>query len=726
MVLAIPILFLVIGIATLSDYGMNWDEPFHFMRGQAYLHFYLTGEKDYKDLSPYPRLNNKCEDWVNNCQITPSVSDKEDYREDKRLYEEAVWLENANKNEEKRSLYQHDDYTFNYIVNERESGHPPANGIMAALSNYIFFQKLEVLNDIESYQFFEIFSAFLIVAGVAIFVYSEFGLFSSFVASFSLSAYPLFFSESHFNIKDPVEASFFGLAIILFYFGSTKNKWYLISISSVFAGLALGTKFNAVFLPFVIVPWFVFYIFKLVKGKRNIKVRKKEFKKSLPLVFSILLYPAIVLAVFYALWPYLWQDPIGHITEIIGYYRSIGTGLPTELQNFLFAGWNTYPAIWILYTTPIPILFLSLVGAGWSLFQIFWKRKHVFLLILLWFLVPIIRVSWPNSAIYGGVRQIMEFVPAMAVLAGIGASSLVDIVGKRIKKGKWVSDFVKIAIVASLIFVLGEMTTIHPNENVYFNQLIGGLSGAKEKEIPSWGNSYGNVYMQGMKWINENAEAGARVALPIGTMANISKLHLRSDIVLFNGYWSGPDRGGEYLIEMDFDWPPKKWYSYSYNDTFLEPVYKVEVDGVSLLKVWKNDTEYIREGFESERGYKILSAKLSENQLTIDLGKDIYLTRLNIYHSVNGCQELQPESHLATSSDGKVWHRQTEPLGRPQFPLEALGRVSDDLVSSKNTLVYLFAAKKVRYIRVAPFVDDACILKNPHIEITGLTRTPID
>jgi len=81
---------------------------------------------------------------------------------------------------------------------------------------------------------------------------------------------------------------------------------------------------------------------------------------------------------------------------------------------------------------------------------------------------------------------------------------------------------------------------------------------------------------------------------------------------------------------------------------------------------------------------------------------------------------------LMISSDGKVWHRQPEPLGRPQFPLEALGRVSDDLVSGKNTLVYLFAAKKARYIRVAPFVDDACVLKNPRIEITGLTKTPID
>lgn len=722
-VLIIPILFLIVGIATLSDFGMNWDESFHFMRGHAYLNFYLTGEEDYSNLLSFPRLSDKCDDWVNDCKTTPSVSDKEAYREDERLYEEAVWSENIDNNQDRRSYYQSDRFTYNYFINERDQGHPPANGIMAALSNTILYQKLGVFSDIESYHFFEVFLAFLIVAGVAVFVYFEFGLFSSFVASFSLAVYPLFFSESHFNIKDPVETSFFGLTIIFYYFGITKNKWYLILSSSILAGLALGTKFNAVFLPFVIIPWLVFYVCKLIKKRNGLKIKKKESKRILLLVLSILFYPVIVLTVFYAFWPYLWQDPIGHMVEIVGYYQSIGTTLPENLGRFLVNGWNTYPIIWILYTTPIPILLLSCLGIVWSAFQIVWKKKHVFFLVLLWFLVPIVRVSRPNSAIYGGIRQIMEFVPAMAVLAGIGAASLVRVFEKTFYKRKWVGGFVTVIIVTSLSFILREMITIHPNENVYFNQLAGGLSGAKEKEIPSWGNSYGNAYLQGIKWINENAEPGARVALPIG---DVSKLYLRSDIVLYNGYWSGPDRRGEYLLENDFDWPPKNLYSFAYVDTFLEPVYKVEVDGVSILKVWKNDLEHVKEGFENEREFGVRHTEYDNNQLTIDLGKEVFLTRVKINHSTFGCQDLQSEGYISVSSDGKVWQRQTELLKQPQFPNEALEFLSKDLVSDKDTLTYLFPATKARYIMIHSQVDNACIFSNPSIEVWGLTTSSTD
>ena len=49
-------LFFIFGLATLADYGINWDAPSHLSRGQAFLYYYLTGEKNYsglKDLNLY-------------------------------------------------------------------------------------------------------------------------------------------------------------------------------------------------------------------------------------------------------------------------------------------------------------------------------------------------------------------------------------------------------------------------------------------------------------------------------------------------------------------------------------------------------------------------------------------------------------------------------------------------------------------------------------------------
>ena len=237
---AVPAIFLVLATATLGNYGINWDEPYHFMRGQVYLHYFLTGEKDYKSLPPYPRLTADCASWVRqeDCPASPEgASDTSSYKDKKIIYEDEI--KKLYPRGRWRSFFQSDIYDFNDIV-RLENGHPAIGDIMAALSNYIFFQNLKIMGDIESYHFFEVFVSFLLVGAVAIFVYLNFGVFASVVSSLSLAAYPLFFSESHFNVKDPPETAFFGIAIILFYLSFTKNKWKLMIFSALFSAFALG------------------------------------------------------------------------------------------------------------------------------------------------------------------------------------------------------------------------------------------------------------------------------------------------------------------------------------------------------------------------------------------------------------------------------------------------------------------------------------------------------
>ena len=55
-----------------------------------------------------------------------------------------------------------------------------------------------------------------------------------------------------------------------------------------------------------------------------------------------------------------------------------------------------------------------------SIYLFLFKKNNFTFLVILWFSTPMLRASFPNSAIYGGVRQLMEFLPAMAILAGIG------------------------------------------------------------------------------------------------------------------------------------------------------------------------------------------------------------------------------------------------------------------------------------------------------------------
>lgn len=704
----VPVIFLVLGIWTLPHYGINWDEPFHFMRGQAYLHYYLTGEKDYKSLPPYPHLTPKCPEGVKNCSTSPlGPSDITEYQGN-ITYEEAVF-----KNQPKglfsfrRSYYQHDNYTLPEII-ASEEGHPAFGDILAALTNKIFYQHLNIIDDIEGYHLFEVLASFAIVLGVAVFVYYHYGVFASVIAAISLASYPLFFSESHFNIKDPPEAAFFGLTIIAFYFGIVSGKWKLIILSAVLAGMAMGTKFNAMFLPIIIIPWLTVFVIKLFwEHGTTVSIRKLR-----PLAVGLTAYPFITAVVFYTIWPFLWSDPLGNFLKIANFYKQIGTGTPHELKEYLIHGWNTYSVLWIFYTTPVPVLVITTAGILGGLFELIFRKKHFVLLALLWFIIPIFRVSWPNSSIYGGVRQIMEFIPGMAVLAGFGGYYLLRLVGRT----RWslAKPMLGIAIFASLAFVVYEMVKIHPNENVYFNQLIRGLSGAREQKIPYWGNSYGNVYQQGIAWLNANAEPGAKLGFPVSTGGNLARVKLRPDIHYWNAYWSGPNMGGEYEMELDFDWAPKEWYSYAYYEIFVEPVYIAQVDGVPLLKIWKNDYEHTRPEYREEKEYKISSKTIENGQLRVDLEKAIPLTRIVIEHQKTGC-ETQKGGYIETSEDGQSWKRDPETIASPQVPVNVNGWDDD-------TFVFMFAARKGRYILLNTKMSNSCILKNPQITIKGLEK----
>ena len=698
LIFVIPFIFLVVGIITLKDYGLNWDEPYHFAKGQAALHYMLTGKKTFLDLPAY----------------TPTLKGSSDFM-DQFGQEMDLYLRSTKSKENpssnlRRSYYQSDVWTYEYLTTHEIVGHPEVNDLLAAFSNFVFYQKLKIMGDIESHHFFEVIASFLIVLAVSVLVYYHFGAGPSLVTAFALSSYPPFFSESHFNVKDPPLAAFFGITIITFYFGIIKRNWKLIFLSATSFALGVGTKFNAFFAAPIIILWLVFYLITEFRRNKPLKLLKEK-----RLLISLILFPLISSVIFFALSPTFWPDPLGRLAVHLKFYSQIGVGTPPELTNYLIKGWNTYPAIWFLITTPIPVLLLTLIGILASIYGLIKKKKHFYFLLLLWFFVPFLRATIPNTNIYGGIRQIIEFAPAMAVLAGVGANALFKIKNYS-KSFKWV-------VATSLIFVLWEVYSIHPNENVYFNQLIGGLSGAKQKNIPYWGNTFGNVYLQGVDWMNKNAEENAKFGLPIGSTINIPRIKLRDDIDVSNSYLSGPSRLGEYEMELYFDWPPTSWYRYAYHDAFLNPVHQVEVDGVPLLKIWKNDMEHTKKGFVDEVDYRASSIKvefqkISENlvykRLLIDMGKELFLTRVTIKHSDKECLK-QKGGYIAISSDAKSWFQELESIDSFQVNPNLVG-------ADEKTFVFLFPANKARYILIDTQMDDPCILKNPEVFIRGLKK----
>lgn len=607
------LVFFGVGVATLSHYGLNIDEPIHFIRGNAYLHFFLTGKERYseKDLT-----GSRVTNW---------------------------------------KLQQ---YNGSFFI-KNDNGHPPLNGILAAASNKIFYEELGVMGDLESYHLFEIFVSSLLVLLVYVMMKRKYGIFAGIITVLSLSLYPLFLGESHFNIKDPVEATFFAFTIFFFYLGVEKKSGWYFFLSSLFFAFALSTKFNIVFLPFIIVP----YLFA-----RYIDIfRRLNFAvlKNIPIgvYISLIFYPIVVLGIHFLTRPYLWTDPINRFITIVKYYQGIGTGTFYQ-PNYVVNGWNFYAPFFIGISTPLVILFFSIIGIIASVYY-FSKEKDKFsFLILLWFIFPILRAMWPGFSIYSGVRQIMEYVPAMAILAGIGAVYIVKLLNDYIVKVR-IKQFSNLAIkqlpiiqVIMLVLFIPitlKLISLHPNENVFINPLVGGIKGAVDRRIPGAGETMGNVYLQGIWWLNKYAEKNAHYHLPVGLASNLPSLLARKDLKLGN-FFSGMGRKGEYMLEMiSVDFPPPR-YSFEYLNRLLMPVYEAKADGVTILKVWKNDLEHAKPGFKEEEviGVKNIRYDKDIGTITISLYETVKLSNIDMKYKTSGCIPIE-RGQVLLSQDGKTF-----------------------------------------------------------------------
>lgn len=617
--LIIPALFLVIGFFTISDYGITNDEPVHFLRGEAFFHYFVTGKKDYSDL-PAPVTTG---DAHHLSGIKKSLQERQ----------------------QSMNVWQHDNHPFEYWMKTAPGGHPPLNDILSALTVEIFYKRLGVLGNVDAHHSIIIISGALCVLAVYLFASEAYGRLAGLVAALSLSLYPFFLVACHNRIKGGMEVAFFTLTIWSFWKGLKDRNWKWVLTSSLFCGFALGTKFNIVFAPFIVLPWLLAFL-------RSRFIRKERvFSPSL--LFSLFLYPLISLFILYACWPWLWPAPVHRLLEVVGYYKKIGTKS---------GGWDMAVLSQAIFRTPFLVLLLSSIGIGYALTH-FWKEKNkTSLLVLLWLLVPIIRGIAPGMTVYGELNQIVEYISPLCILAGVGAKILFlrlrSLLTTRGLIKEALSRYLVVGIILSLfvphLFILIDL---HPNEDMYFNLLIGGIKGARKKGMTYAGMTAGNLFLQGAKWLNEHAEKDARVDID-GLASNIQPHALRNDIEMYR-YFSGLEKKGEYLL---FRYEDGQINPYTCNgvfpESYLKPVYQVKAQGVPIFNIYKNDAANTYPGMVN---YAQLDLKphwfvTPNNRVEIDLGRKVVPAKIEFIFNEKDCSGLG-DGVMTYSADHINWQR---------------------------------------------------------------------
>lgn len=640
----LSLIFFIVQVATLSSYGMNWDSPIRFLRGQAYVQFFLTGKGDFgikRKLAP-----TIFHDGERVSRFDPSIGEG-----DKKLVTlpgHPLFLQEfqnlQKQNGSNLSFYEDDYYNLEYFL-KNDGGHPPFPDIVAALSNRIFYQALHILGDVESYQMvdclFGAIGVFLVfIFAFEILAYIGFrGLsctLGASIAALALGLYPLFFGDSHFNMKEPLVASMYLGAVWAFWrwFMTNKNRWGVLFF--VFLAISLATKWNVILLPLVLMPWLV------------TQIRSQEFKKwfrfkKLALFFTLGIFSSILFVII--VWPFAWSDPIGKLVQTVYYYKDLAFQATGNIQppGFVWLyGFNLYPSFLAVISTPEIVLLLSFFGLIISFFRSH-KSRSVGILLLLWLIVPVAKMTWPDILFYNGMRQEIEVIPVLAIASGIAIAWIIRNLELRIKPNTLRKFLIGGLLLSVFFLLLYPVIHLFPNENLYANSVVGGVRGSFKNNLVSQKKNYGNVYKQAADWLNIHAEKNANLALLTGNEFALSPTFLRHDISISPYNFSGFAQKGEYVIEV-YDPSNPQYFAYQYLFRFLQPVYTLRVDGTALLKIFHNIPQKIKPDMRREQTITNPLVRMHQTplgkQVAINIGVPVRITKIVVDNVPKNCQKI--------------------------------------------------------------------------------------
>ena len=243
-------------------------------------------------------------------------------------------------------------------------------------------------------------------------------------------------------------------------------------------------------------------------------------------VRPVLALLSLAAVVAYALWPYLWRDPVHGLQQSLAFLA----GNPNK-DYVLFKGevtkgrllpWFYLPALMLFQFTE-PLLLLLSVGLA-SLFRRNRPRQGALLVAVLglWVLMPTVPLILQHAWFYDNFRQFLFVTPALFVLAAFGLNAIWEALERLRRPALW-------WVLTALLLAPGlvGIVRLHPYQYVYFNSFVRGTEGAFRKfELDYWVTSYSAA----MKRLNALLPAGSVVAFR-GTSSPAAP-YARTDLVL--------------------------------------------------------------------------------------------------------------------------------------------------------------------------------------------------
>ena len=305
---------------------------------------------------------------------------------------------------------------------------------------------------------------------------------------------PRIFANSFYNNKDLI---FLSVTCIFLYYSIVfleKPSPGKAIIFGIFTALAFDIRIMAIIYIFA---FYLMFFFNFLDEK-NFFINK--FKN---------LFFAIISTIFfvYLFWPYLWVDPLKNLIDYFSVIRTETPAIQTlYLGDYIFTKstpWH-HDIIWILFTSPLTIVILFIIGFLLQSIHIFknfmnvekkdhkfWYNKKElidFYIFLAFTLIFFMRLKFGVN--YDGWRQIYFLYPLIIILGLYGLEYL-----KRIIKNTIIIKFLFIIVFLELIFLSIWNYKNHPYQFVYFNPIFKSLT-KNNFELDYWGISNRSVLEQ--------------------------------------------------------------------------------------------------------------------------------------------------------------------------------------------------------------------------------------
>lgn len=405
------------------------------------------------------------------------------------------------------------------------------------------------------------------------------------LAGLSLVLMPRFLGHAFINSKDgPFAAAVaWSMVATTCLLGRRRLAWRDFLAAGLAAGLALAARPGGLPLIAALQGSCLMMAAALWRGR----LVRRGLRDLMPKAGAALLLAWVVMV---CAWPYGLQRPL--VAPFEAAAEAAAFPLPDAAQIPFLGRLHSvnhlpayYMATMVGVTTPLTALLPAIFAIGRAAWAALGRRlikRHLYAygVVTAWLVLPLLALAVRRSPVYGGLRHFLFILPALAALAGCGLAALLHTLRPRYRPWQlWVLT----ACVLSK--PLMAVVRLHPYEQTYFNELVGGLRGAARRfETDYWGTSY----KEAIDHVNARA---ADSSAPV-------KLLIAGDKTSFarTQPYLGPGVQAGYLWPMDPRTPGLEQFDYLVVTSWLDgdrrfarypTVYTVSRDGAVLCVVKK-------------------------------------------------------------------------------------------------------------------------------------------